>query len=233
MTAINIYKNFDFQLLNSPEFKEDAVREELINPILKNLGYKAFGHNRIIYSKTLSHPFVKIGSKKRQINIVPDYLLEINGKYSWVLDAKAPNENILSGDHIEQVYSYAIHPDIHADIFALCNGKEFAAFKKDKKEPLLFFQLSEIDQHWDEIQKLLSPDIFVLQQIVENQTEYNKFEKKHFDYLGRKLLPEIPVKKQAAKRHFGVHGYFTKQAWNVVQEGSIPILLVKSNIDFL
>ena len=219
MTAENFYKDFDFQLLNNPEFKEDAVREELINPILKGLGYKAFGHNRIVYSKTLSHPFVKIGSKKRQINIIPDYLFEINGKYTWVLDAKAPDENITSGDHIEQVYSYAIHPDIQADIFALCNGKEFAAYKKDEKEPLLFFQLSEIDQHWDEIQKLLNPDAFVAEQIVqEAKSEYKTTEKKDFNYLDRKSLPEIKVKKQAAKRHFGVHGYFTKQAWNVVQE---------------
>ncbi len=219
MTTTNFYKDFDFQLLNNPEFKEDAVREELINPILKGLGYKAFGHNRIVYSKTLSHPFVKIGSKKRQINIVPDYLFEINGKYTWVLDAKAPNENITSSDHIEQVYSYAIHPDIQADIFALCNGKEFAAYKKDEKEPLLFFQLSEIDQHWDEIQKLLNPDAFVAQQIVqEAKTEYKTSSKNDFDYLDRNSLQEIKVKKQAAKRHFGVHGYFTKQAWNVVQQ---------------
>jgi len=28
----------------------------------------------------------------------------------------------------------------------------------------------------------------------------------------------IPPKKQAAKRHYGVHPYFTKRAWNVVQE---------------
>jgi DNA modification methylase len=39
-----------------------------------------------------------------------------------------------------------------------------------------------------------------------------------FDYTTRPLLAEIPVKKRAAKRHFGVHGYFTKQAWNVVAE---------------
>jgi 16S rRNA G966 N2-methylase RsmD len=32
------------------------------------------------------------------------------------------------------------------------------------------------------------------------------------------LLEPIEVKKQQAKRHFGVHGYFTKQAWNVVAE---------------
>ncbi len=146
MINSNFYEGFDFQILNSAEFKEDAVREELINPILKQLGYKAYGHNRIVYSKTLAHPFVKIGSKSRPINIIPDYLFEINGKYSWVLDAKAPGENITSGENIEQVFSYAIHPDINADIFALCNGKEFAAFSKGKKEPLLFFQLSEIDR---------------------------------------------------------------------------------------
>jgi hypothetical protein len=39
-----------------------------------------------------------------------------------------------------------------------------------------------------------------------------------FDYATRPLLEEIPVKKQQAKRHFGVHGYFTKQSWNVVAE---------------
>ena len=91
---MSLYDNFDFELLNSPDFKEDAVRQELINPILKELGYKAYGHNRIIYSKTLSHLFVKIGSQKRPINIVPDYLLEVDGRYSWMLDAKAPTENV-------------------------------------------------------------------------------------------------------------------------------------------
>ena len=30
MTTEKFYKDFDFQLLNNPEFKEDAVREELI-----------------------------------------------------------------------------------------------------------------------------------------------------------------------------------------------------------
>jgi len=216
MIANNFYKDFDFQLLNSGEFKEDAVREELINPILKQLGYKAYGHNRIVYSKTLAHPFVKIGSQKRQINIIPDYLFEINGKYSWVLDAKAPDENILLGEHIEQVYSYAIHPDINADIFALCNGREFAAYSKDKREPLLFFQLSEIDKHWDEIEKLLSPDKFVEKQILK-APETKSTKKDDFSYSDIKLPKTINAKKRATKRHFGVHGYFTKQSWDILQ----------------
>ena len=39
-----------------------------------------------------------------------------------------------------------------------------------------------------------------------------------FNYNDRPLLNEIIAKKRAAKRHFGVHGYFTKQTWNVVAE---------------
>jgi len=39
-----------------------------------------------------------------------------------------------------------------------------------------------------------------------------------FNYANRPILEEIPVKKQRAKRHFGVHGYFTRQSWNVVAE---------------
>jgi hypothetical protein len=39
-----------------------------------------------------------------------------------------------------------------------------------------------------------------------------------FDYKNRHLLEKISVIKRAAKRHFRVHGYFTKQAWDVVVE---------------
>jgi hypothetical protein len=31
-------------------------------------------------------------------------------------------------------------------------------------------------------------------------------------------LKKYQLKKRAAKRHFGVHGYFTKQTWNVVAD---------------
>ena len=39
-----------------------------------------------------------------------------------------------------------------------------------------------------------------------------------FNYENCRLLDEMVVRKRAAPRHFGIHGYFTKQAWNVVQE---------------
>jgi len=54
--------------------------------------------------------------------------------------------------------------------------------------------------------------------IVYERTETYARARGGFDYATRPLLEEIPVKKQQAKRHFGVHGYFTKQTWNVVAE---------------
>ncbi len=216
MADTNFFNGFDFRLLEAGEFKEDAVREELIHPILKKLGYKAYGHNRILYSKTLQHPFVKIGSQKRQINVIPDYLLEVAGQYAWVLDAKSPSENITSGSNIEQVYSYAIHPDIKVEFFALCNGKEFVVYSINSKEPILFFQLSEIDKNWEEIEKILGPDRFTEKKIVEFK-ERIKDKKVEINYSELKLPKPIKSRKFATKRHYGVHGYFTRQSWDILQ----------------
>ncbi len=68
-------EDFDFALLNSQDFKEDSVREEIIHPLLKALGYAASGPNRIIRSKGLEHPFLTVGSKKKPVTLIPDYLV--------------------------------------------------------------------------------------------------------------------------------------------------------------
>jgi hypothetical protein len=97
-----LFSSFDFTQLNSPDFKEDSVREVLILPLLQALGYE---QTQIVRSKALQHPFLKIGSKKRPITLVPDYLLKVGDSYAWVLDAKAPNEEIKTGDNVGQVFS--------------------------------------------------------------------------------------------------------------------------------
>ncbi|MBA3632553.1 MAG: hypothetical protein H0W58_07060 [Acidobacteria bacterium] len=109
MNKENLYQSFDFLLLDSPDFKEDSVREELILPMLKELGYSAQGENKIHRSKSVSHPFVQTGSGRHKLTSIPDYLLEVSGKYAWVLDARVPNEDIKAGKNIEQTYFYAIY----------------------------------------------------------------------------------------------------------------------------
>ncbi|WP_242411951.1 DNA methyltransferase [Cyanobacterium sp. IPPAS B-1200] len=213
-----MFHQIDFQgIKNNPDFKEDSVREVIILPLLKYLGYD---EKNIIRSKTLQHPFLKIGSKKRPINLIPDYVLKIENSYGWVLDAKAPSENIKTGDNIEQVYSYATHPEIRSNYFALCNGIEFSLFKTLATDtPILYFSLDQFSYYEYDLKQYLAIDRFQFgKTITYESTTATAKPKATFDYNNRPLLEPITPRKQQAKRHFGVHGYFTKQTWNVVAE---------------
>jgi 16S rRNA G966 N2-methylase RsmD len=211
-------EGFDFTLLDSRDFKEDSVREEIILPFLKALGYAPSGPNRIIRSKGLEHPFLTVGSKKKPITLIPDYLLTVDGNFTFVLDAKAPPEEIKTGQNVEQVYSYAIHPEIRVELFALCNGRELILFDIRQKEPVLYLPLREIKHYWDDLIKYLAPvkAATLLPQRLRNLSGIPKAALQYLD-----IIPPVEItsfQKQTAKRHFGVHGYFTKQIWSVVQQ---------------
>jgi hypothetical protein len=97
-----MFNEFDFTLLNDPDFKEDSVREEMIVPLIKKLGYLATGSNKIVRSKSLIHPYVAIGSKQRKVSIIPDYLFLCDNTPFWVLDAiKSSTEDIIKSKHVE------------------------------------------------------------------------------------------------------------------------------------
>lgn len=162
-----MFEEFDFNLLDDPEFKEDSVREEIIVPIIKDLGYSSSGRNRIVRSRRLNHPFVSIGSGRIKISIIPDYLLLVDEKPFLVLDAKSPTENISKTKHCEQVYSYAIHPEVRAKYYGLCNGKEFLLFYISKFEPLLHFEISRINEYLSILIKLLHPDIMATHEVID------------------------------------------------------------------
>ena len=210
-----LFGNFDFsQITLKNDFKEADVRAVIIDPILKELG---FTHQNIIRERPLKSPFLRTGSKKRAVNLIPDYVLKVENGFAWVLDAKSPNQKIVNDDNVEQVYSYATHPEIRSNYFALCNGLEFACFRTTETDkPIFYFHINEIDDYWQTLQKTLSPDSFQSGKTFtyEIKREINK--EQNFDYLKRPLLEEIPVKKRAVKRHFGVHGYFTRQSWDIV-----------------
>jgi len=57
MTA-DLFDDFDFTQLDSPDFKEDSVRELIVSPLLVALGYANKDGVGIIRSKTLPDPYV-------------------------------------------------------------------------------------------------------------------------------------------------------------------------------
>lgn len=64
---------FCFGLLDNPEFGENAVREELIAPILEALGYAASLPYQIIRSRKLEYPYAYFGTVRKDITIIPNY----------------------------------------------------------------------------------------------------------------------------------------------------------------
>ena len=151
-------EKFEKSVLDDPEYKEDAVREDIITPALKKLGYSASGTKKMVRSRNLSHPFVNIGSKRNKINIIPDYILEINGETKVIIDAKSPQTSLQQTKHAEQAYSYAIHPEIRASIYSLCNGKEWIIWDIDKFDPIAIITIEELINNFQKLKKFLSPD---------------------------------------------------------------------------
>lgn len=139
------------------DFKEDSVREVIITPILAKLGYMPTGDTRVIRSKTLRHPYIRVGTRNFPVTMIPDYTLLVEEKPVFVLDAKSPQENILDERHLQQVYSYAIHPEIKCQEFGLCNGRQLAVFHVDRSDPVLLLDFKEFEDRWFDIEKYLSP----------------------------------------------------------------------------
>jgi len=189
-------------------FKEDSVREVILLPIIKKLGYV---ESSIVRNMTIKE---KIGSTKKETLLFIDYLLKIEGKYACVIEAKAPHKKISDDVNIEQAYNYASSRKIRSTYFALCNGIEFSLYRTDNPdEPILLFQITEIDSNWDSLIKYLSPKSFHSgKTIVYEKPKLSSWT----DYSTRPLLHEIPVKKQSAKRHFGCNAYFTRQSWDIL-----------------
>jgi hypothetical protein len=152
-----MFEDFDFSVLDSEEFKEDAVREEIIAPILKKLGFSASGPSRVQRSKNLVHPYVMIGSKKHKINIVPDYTLYVDDEPVAIIEAKGPTQEIFASEHVEQAYSYAIHPDVRVEYYGLCNGREWILYAVSRWEPVLRLSIADLDQNWSVFEQKMLP----------------------------------------------------------------------------
>jgi hypothetical protein len=71
------------ELMKKGYSKEQDVREEFITPLLKILGYTS---EEIKRARPLKTPAME-GSKKKGF-IVPDYIIILNGKPMFVIDAK-------------------------------------------------------------------------------------------------------------------------------------------------
>ena len=152
-----MFEHFDPRLFSDPNFKEDSVREVIIAPILSRLGYHLTGDQTVVRSKSLVQPFIYVGTRRHPVTIIPDYTLYFQGRPVLVLDAKSPSENTTSPANVQQAYSYAIHPEVRLDHFALCNGRRLTIYTVESITPLLDIPYEEFESRWEDIEKHLKP----------------------------------------------------------------------------
>jgi hypothetical protein len=121
-----------FEPMNFEEMNEADVREEILAPLLRELGYRAGGLDNIIREQSLRYPHIFLGredaKKDPLLRGETDYILVAGGKVRWVIEAKSPDTE-LGHDEIEQAWTYANHPEVRAVYFALCNGKRLDVFQ--------------------------------------------------------------------------------------------------------
>lgn len=152
----------EFPIYNFDSMGETDVREEIIAPLLRHLGYRSGTSNDVIREQHLSYPQLSLGRRKPTdpyLRGKADYICEVGEQVKWVIEAKAPGEAL---DEVteEQAWSYANHPEIRAVYFVITNGREFKLYQTNRgpKAGALFESTYEqMAENLDAIENILSP----------------------------------------------------------------------------
>src|SRR5688572_14860240 len=96
-----------FGKLPFERYSENDVRETIIRPLIAKLGYAP---EMVTTQLALKYDRLFLGHKKgadkdRQLRGEADYIMDIDGRLRWVIEAKKPGE--ITDDDREQAYSYA------------------------------------------------------------------------------------------------------------------------------
>ena len=151
--------------LGAPVFdamNETDVREEVIAPLIKRLGYRTGTEHDVIRELGLTYSRVQLGREKASdppLRGKADYVLEAGHRVRWVIEAKAPSAP-LDGTVEAQAWSYANHPQVRAVYFLVTNGRQFRLYATNRgpdAAAIMEFAYEEIPQRFAAITGVLSP----------------------------------------------------------------------------
>lgn len=134
-------------------FNEAEVRSNIIDPIIRILGYD----KGTIFSADLEHPLAFLGKQRR----TADYKFALWNENFWLIEAKKPRINKMAFDYkdLAQAIEYSIHPTINAALVVLCDGIKLEIFDREVSVnvPLLRVKVKAISAEFDKIRAILEP----------------------------------------------------------------------------
>lgn len=168
------------------DYSEQDVREGIISPILRVLGYNKEGN----FSFDCNHSIYVLGKRLEY-----DYNICLFEENFWIIEAKKPS--VTNGkfqyNELAQALEYASHPSINAPLVVLCDGHAIEIFDKEDNldAPILRVERQNLVRDFDKIRSILSPlqnwffqkrrIIRQIDKVLEN--EYNSERLKEFEEI--------------------------------------------------
>ena len=142
----------EIEALTIDGWTEADVRAEIIDPIVRILGYRKGDIFSIDRERA-----VAVRDAKRFI----DYAATLWAENFWLIEAKrpAPRPEGFGQKDLDQALGYAAHPEVNAAIVVVTDGELWEVFdrERDVARPMLRFDRTDLRKRFDDLRKVLGP----------------------------------------------------------------------------
>lgn len=138
------------QSLDLKGFSEADVREEVITPLIRLIGYAKGTVFSVDREKSIGvleqHTFI-------------DYNFTLWKENFWLIEAKKPRKKKFSHRDLLQAVQYAAHPEINAALIVLCDGNRIDVFDREVSlsKSVLHVTRGNLSRDFDKLRMLLDP----------------------------------------------------------------------------
>lgn len=133
-------------------YSEEDVRAEIIDPVIRILGYAKETYFSLQREKHL---------KVADGDLFIDYRMTLWSQAFWIIEAKKVKRKSLkfSSRELGQALLYAVHPEIDAALVVLCDGRVFEVYDRDESvtQPAARVEVKNLPEQFHVLQALLSP----------------------------------------------------------------------------
>jgi Type I restriction enzyme R protein N terminus (HSDR_N) len=133
-------------------YSEEDVRAEIIDPVIRVLGYA-----KETYFSTQREKHLKVADG----DLFIDYRMTLWSQAFWIIEAKRVKRKPLkfTSEELRQALLYAVHPEIDAALVVLCDGRVFEVYDRDESvtQPAARVEVKKLPEQFHMLQALLGP----------------------------------------------------------------------------
>lgn len=138
--------------LDVSSYSEADVRAEIIDPVVRILGYQKETYFSLEREKHL---------KILDGDLFIDYRMTLWSEAFWLIEAKKVKRKAFkfNSSELQQALNYAAHPEINAALVVLCDGRIFEVYDREESvtTPVARVEVKNLPEQFNDLQVWLSP----------------------------------------------------------------------------